>query len=215
MTLFKDRIDAGEQLAEELTEYKHKKDVIVLGLPRGGIPVAYKVAEELDAPLDVFIVRKLGVPGHKELAMGAIASGDIRVLNERIVNSLGISNKSIASVAAQEERELERRQNEYRGDRPMPELSDKIILLIDDGIATGATMRAAIEAINSKNPKKLVVAVPTAAHDTCESLKEKVDKLICLKTPQPFFGVGRWYQHFGQTTDEEVKKFLDKSENVN
>jgi len=211
MVLFKDRVDAGKKLAKELSKYANRSDVLILALPRGGVPVAFEVAKELNVEMDIFIVRKLGVPGNEELAMGAIASDDIRVLNEDVVSSFHIPDRIIAVVAANELREIERRERAYRKNRPKPEIEGKTVILIDDGLATGATMRAAVEAIKSKSPAKIIVAVPTAAADTCLFFKEKVDEIICVATPEPFYGVGAWYGDFSQTTDEEVCELLDKA----
>lgn len=211
MSLFKDRRDAGRQLARELSEYADRSDVIVLALPRGGVPVAYEVALALNAPMDIFLVRKLGVPGHEELAFGAIASGGVRVLNEEVVRGLDISDAAIDLVAQREYRELERRERAYRGDRPTPDLRDRIAILIDDGLATGASMRAAIDGVRAKGPAKIVVAVPTSARETCESFESIVDEIVCAETPQPFYGVGMWYQDFSQTRDEEVQSLLEQT----
>jgi predicted phosphoribosyltransferase len=211
MALFKDRADAGKKLVKELSKYANRSDVLILALPRGGVPVAFEVAKELNVEMDIFIVRKLGVPGNEELAMGAIASDNIRVLNEDVVSSYQISEKTIDIVAVREIRELERRESAYRGNRPKPEIKGKTVILIDDGLATGATMRAAVAALKTKNPAKIVVAVPTAAADTCMFFKEKVDEIICVATPEPFYGVGAWYDDFSQTTDKEVCDLLDKA----
>ncbi len=208
MSLFENRDDSGKQLAPKLLKYKGEADVIVLGLPRGGLPVARHVAEYLNAPLDVYIVRKLGVPGQEELAFGAIASGGERVLNDRIVQQMHVSEEKIEQVAKREEEEMQRRQKLYRGDRERPSFSGKTVILVDDGLATGASMRAAIQALRTRQPKKIVVAVPTAPVDTCEELSQLVDDIICLETPQPFGGVGAWYKHFPQTTDDEVRQIL-------
>jgi putative phosphoribosyl transferase len=205
---FSDRREAGRVLAERLRDYKDRPDVIVLALPRGGVPVAYEVAEELHALLDVFIVRKLGVPGHEELAMGAIASGGVRVLNGEVVAQLGLPPAAIDRVAQRELRELERRQREYRGDQPPPDVRGKTVILIDDGLATGSTMRAAAMALRRLNPAKLVIAVPAAAPETCEAFRDEVDEIICAITPDPFYAVGVWYEDFSQTTDEEVRELL-------
>lgn len=206
--IFHDRKDAGQKLAGELTAYAGRDDVIVLALPRGGVPVAYEVAAALDAPLDVFVVRKLGVPGHEELAMGAIASGGTRVLNDDVVGTLRISDDVIDRVANVERIELGRRERAYRDDRPLPSVEDKVVILVDDGLATGATMRAAVEALRQLAPKQLIVAVPVAAPETCVDLRGKADDVVCAATPRPFFGVGRWYENFSQTTDEEVRELL-------
>jgi predicted phosphoribosyltransferase len=211
MPLFKDRRAAGRQLAQELSSYADRTDVIILALPRGGVPVGYEIALALNAPLDIFLVRKLGVPGHEELAFGAIASGDVRVLNEEIVWTFNISNAAIDAVARRELMELERRERAYRGDRPAPEVRGRTAILVDDGLATGASMRAAINGLHAKDPARIVVAVPTAARETCESFESEVDEIICAETPEPFYGVGRWYQDFSQTTDEEVRRFLEQT----
>ena len=211
MALFKDRRDAGKQLAQELTAYAGRSVVIVLALPRGGVPVAYEVARALHAPLDIFIVRKLGLPGHEELAIGAIASGGVRVLNEDIVRALNIPESVIESIARRELQELERRERTYRGNRPPPEVRGRTVVLVDDGLATGASMRAAVAALRAQNPARIVVAVPTAAPETCEAFESEVDEIVCAMTPEPFYGVGRWYEDFSQTTDEEVRALLEEA----
>src|SRR3989442_5997811 len=193
--VFKDRIEAGRFLADKLTEYSDRRDVIVLGLPRGGIPVAYEVAHRLHAPLDVFTVRKLGVPGHEELAMGAIASGGVRVLNHDVLSYIRIPDEEIDRVAANELRELERRERLYRGTRPRLEVRDLIVIVVDDGLATGSTMRAAVKALRQKGPKQIVVATPLGARETCDSFKGEVD-VVCALTPEPFQAVGLWYADF-------------------
>lgn len=208
MARFHDRRDAGRKLAQELLHYANRSDVIVLALPRGGVPVAYEVALALNVPLDIFIVRKLGLPGHEELAIGAIASGDIRVLNEEIIRMLHIPEKVIDHVARQEFEELQRREHSYRGDRPPVELHDKTVILVDDGLATGASMRAAITGLRTRQPNRIIVAVPTAAPETCQAFEREVDEIVCAITPEPFLGVGRWYEDFSQTTDEEVHLLL-------
>ena len=207
---FRDRPEAGRQLAGALQDYAGRDDVVVLGLPRGGVPVAFEVARALGAPLDVFLVRKLGVPGHEELAMGAVASGGVRVLNEELVRRLGLSSQELDEVVAREEAELERREAAYRGGRPRPDLRGKVAILVDDGLATGATMRAALEALRHERPAKLVVAVPTGAEESCEDLRPLVDELVCLTTPQPFYAVGLWYDDFTPTTDDEVRELLTR-----
>jgi putative phosphoribosyl transferase len=209
--IFRDRTDAGRQLAARLTRYADRKDVLVLALPRGGVPVAYEVAKELKAPLDVFLVRKLGVPGYEELAMGAIASGGVRVVNEDIVNYLGIPDEVIDAIAAVELRELERRALAYRDDRPPPDVKGRIVILIDDGLATGSTMRAAAEALRKQGPARIVVAVPVSSPETCDEFRSEVDEIVCAVTPEPFRGVGLWYQDFSQTTDEEVRELLERA----
>jgi predicted phosphoribosyltransferase len=210
--LYRDRFEAGQRLATKLMTYANRQDVLVLALPRGGVPVAYEVAKALQAPLDVFIVRKLGVPGREELAMGAIATGGIRVLNETVVSMLHIPERIIDAVTAREQQELERREHLYRDDRPAPAVQDHIVILIDDGLATGSTMRAAIAALRLQHPARIVVAVPVAAPSTCEELGREVDEIVCAQTPEPFYGVGLWYQDFSQTTDEEAHDLLIQSE---
>jgi predicted phosphoribosyltransferase len=207
MRLFHDRADAGRQLAERLGGYANRNDVVVLGLPRGGVPVAYEVASRLAAPLDVFLVRKLGVPGHIELAMGAIAAG-VEVLNHDLIAELGISPQTVAGIAASERLELDRRDRVFRGGRPFPELDGKTVIVIDDGLATGATMEAAVTALRRMNPAQIVAAVPVGARETCERLARLADRVVCLATPASFDAVGLWYEDFSQTTDEEVKQLL-------
>ena len=209
--IFHDRIEAGRLLAGELMPYANQPGVIVLGLPRGGVPAAFEVASALGAPLDVFIVRKLGTPGQRELAMGAIASGGIRVLNEEVVRGLGIAPEVIDAVSADEERELQRRELAYRGSTSGPEARGKTVLLIDDGIATGSTIRAAIRALRAQHPARLIVAVPVAAASTCRELRPDVDDLVALMTPEIFHGVGEWYEDFRQTTDAEVVEWLQRA----
>ncbi len=209
--LFRDRTDAGRRLAAALSEYARRPDVIVLGLPRGGVPVAYEVARELGAPMDVFLVRKLGTPGHEELALGAIASGGVRVLNRRVIDMLAIPERTVAAVAAQEQQELERREREYRDGRPVPDLVGRTAILVDDGLATGSTMRAAAAAVRAQGPARTVVAVPVAAPETCEALRGEVDEVICAATPEPFRAVGFWYEQFEQTSDAEVRELLERA----
>ncbi|RPI94486.1 MAG: phosphoribosyltransferase [Chloroflexi bacterium] len=211
MTQFKDRRDAGRVLAQKLSAYADRSDVIVLALPRGGVPVAYEVALALNAPLDIFIVRKLGLPGREELAIGAIASGEVRVLNEDIIHALNLPEEMINHVAQQELQELGRREQNYRGDRPTPDVHDKTIILVDDGLATGASMRAAVTGLRAGSPARIVIAVPTAAPETCDAFKFEVDEMICAMTPEPFDGVGRWYEDFSQITDEQVHTFLEEA----
>jgi putative phosphoribosyl transferase len=206
---FQNREEAGRFLAEKLSAYAGRDDVVVLGLPRGGVPVAAEVARALEAPLDLFVVRKLGVPGHEELAMGAIASGGVRVLNEDVVRMLGLSEAAIDRVALAEQRELERREALYRGDRPPVGLRGRIAILVDDGLATGATMRAAVAAVRRLEPAWIVVAVPLAAAETCAQFREIVDEMVCAATPEPFRAVGLWYVDFSQTTDAEVRSLLE------
>ena len=209
--LFRNRRDAGRFLAKRLARYAGQPGVLVLALPRGGVPVAYEVARALGAPLDLFLVRKLGLPGHEELAMGAIASGGVQVLNERVV-SQGIPGHIIQQVARNERRELERRERAYRGNRPPPEIRGHTVILVDDGLATGATMRAAAEALRRLGPSRLVVAVPVAAPETCEEFRGEVDEIVCGRTPEPFQAVGLWYDDFSQTTDEEVRDLLERTQ---
>jgi putative phosphoribosyl transferase len=211
MPLYADRRAAGRALADELIQYAGRDDVVVLALPRGGVPVAYEVAQALGAPLDVFIVRKLGVPGREELAMGAIASGGVRVLNRDIVRGLAISDRTIDQVAETERRELQRRERLYRGDRDRVPIEGRVAILVDDGLATGASMRAAVQAAEAQNPAEIVVAVPVASRETCAEFERLVDAVVCAATPQPFMGVGLWYADFSQTTDEEVRELLEKA----
>ena len=206
--VFRDRNEAGRLLAVQLAAYANRPDVLVLALPRGGVPVAYEVARALNAPLDVFLVRKLGVPGYEELAMGAVATGGVRVLNDQIVDGLRIPDYVIDAVAAQEQQELRRRERLYRGGRPPPDARGRTVILVDDGLATGATMHAAIKALRQQQPARIVVAVPTASPETCEALRAEVDEVICAMTPEPFHAVGLWYEDFSQTTDEEVHDLL-------
>jgi putative phosphoribosyl transferase len=207
---FADRRQAGRKLASQLANYANNSDVLVLGLPRGGVPVAFEVARALRAPLDVFLVRKLGVPGHEELAMGAIATGGVRVVNEEVTNQMDISSSAIDEVARLEEQELKRRERLYRRDRAPPNVQGRTIILIDDGLATGSTMRAAATALAKMQPSKIVVAVPVAAAESCADLRSEVDEVICGATPEPFMAVGAWYSDFEQTTDQEVRELLDQ-----
>jgi predicted phosphoribosyltransferase len=209
--LFRDRTDAGQRLAARLGEYAGRSGVLILALPRGGLPVAFEVARSLRSPLGVFLVRKLGVPGHEELAMGAIATGGVCVVNEAVVRELGIGGEAFEEVAARERTELERRERAYLGDVPAPEARGRTVILVDDGLATGSTMRAAAEAVRRQGPERVVVAVPVASRETCEELRAEVDEVVCAETPEPFRGVGRWYQDFSQTTDEEVRELLAKA----
>jgi predicted phosphoribosyltransferase len=211
--IYRDRVDAGKQLAKRLMDYADRDDVLVLALPRGGVPVAYEVAKSLRVPLDIFLVRKLGVPGHEELAMGAISTGGVRVLNDDVVSYLGIPGDVIDAVAAGELKELERRERAYRGNRPEPDVRGKTVILIDDGLATGSTMRAAAAALRQQNPARIIVAVPVSAPQICDEYRMGVDEIICAKTPEPFLGVGMWYEDFSQTTDDEVRALLSKAGN--
>jgi putative phosphoribosyl transferase len=206
---FRDRRDAGRRLAAELRAYAQRPDVILLALPRGGVPVGAEVARALGAPLDVFVVRKLGVPWHDELAMGAIASGGVQVLDRDLMRLAHVSEEQLRQVIATEEAELERREHLYRGDRPFPDLRGKTVILVDDGLATGASVRAAIAALRKKEPKRIVVAVPVAAQEVCDSFREVADEIFCAETPEPFRAVGMWYDDFSQTTDEEVHALLE------
>lgn len=206
---FRDRAHAGEVLARALRPYHGRDDVIVLALPRGGVPVGAVVAEHLDAPLDIMLVRKLGVPGHEELAMGAIASGGVRVLNEDI--AAGIGQQRIDDIADREQRELQRREQAYRGDHAFPDLSEKCVMLVDDGLATGSTMHAAVKAARQHNPAQIVVAVPVGPSDSIQMLRAEADDAICPETPRQFFSIGQFYQDFAQTTDEQVRELLERA----
>jgi predicted phosphoribosyltransferase len=206
--LFRDRRAAGRALAEKLARHAGRPEVLVLALPRGGVPVAYEVATALGAPLDVFLVRKLGAPGREELAMGAIASGGVRVLNTDVVNHLGIPAEEIDLATAREQQELERRERAYRDDRPPPAVRDRIVILVDDGLATGSTMRAAVAALRQQGPGRVVVAVPVGAPETCQEFQAEADEVVCARAPEPFYAVGIWYEDFSQTTDEEVFALL-------
>jgi putative phosphoribosyl transferase len=208
---FRDRRQAGQLLAQQLLHYKSQGDVIVLALPRGGVPVAYEIAQSLQVPLDVFVVRKLGVPWQPELAMGAIASDGVEILNDDVVTSYGISPELIRAVAQKEREELQRRLAQYRGTRPLPQLSNHTVILVDDGLATGSTMRAAVAAVRHEQPKTVVVAVPVAARTTCQEFQKEVDEIVCLRTPPGFMAVGAWYEDFSQTTDQEVRELLTRS----
>ena len=208
---FRDRAEAGKRLAEMLRHYAARPDVVVLALPRGGVPVASEVARALGAPLDVFLVRKLGFPGQEELAMGAIASGGSRVLNRSLLRRLHVPEETVNSVAARELAELERRERVYRGVKPPPSVRGKTVILVDDGLATGATMHAAAAALRSQDPARIVVAVPVAAASSCAEFSDVVDEVVCAETPEPFMAVGQWYDDFSQTTDEEVRDLLELS----
>jgi putative phosphoribosyl transferase len=205
---FRDRGEAGRRLAAALSGRAGRDDILVLGLPRGGVLVASEVARALAAPLDVFLVRRLGVPGHGELAMGAIASGGVRILNEEVIRMFGLTEQSIAEVAAQEQRELERRERVYRKDRPTLEVGGRTVILVDDGLATGSTMNAAVLAVRAQHPRELIVAVPVGTRESCEALRGQVDEVVCLSTPESFGAVSDWYDDFTQTTDEEVLELL-------
>ena len=208
---FPDRAEAGRVLGTKLSKYAGRDDVIVLGLPRGGVPVAYEVARALRVPLDVFIVRKLGVPGFEELAVGAIASGGVRVLNEDVANALPNADEIIEAVTQQEIAELERREHEYRDGRPAPEIGGKTVILIDDGLATGATMRAAVKALRQRGAAKIVVAVPVGPPDTCQEFEDLADEVVCASAPEFFQAVGQYYEDFSQTSDDEVRDLLNRA----
>jgi predicted phosphoribosyltransferase len=208
---FRDRAHAGRALARMLSTYAHRPGVVVLALPRGGVPVGYEVARALEAPLDVFLVRKLGVPGHEELAMGAIASGGVRVLNDEVLAQINLRPAAIEAVTAREAGELERRERAYRGDRPPPNVRGRTVILVDDGLATGSTMRAAVQALRQHLPARIVMAVPVAAPSACESFHSQVNQAICAMTPEPFVAVGLWYEDFSTTTDAEVRDLLARA----
>ena len=206
---FADRHQAGAVLAEHLDAYAGRGDIVVLALPRGGVPVGFEVARALGAPLDVFLVRKLGVPTHRELAMGAIASGGIRVLDDQLISSLGIPPEAVEATTREEERELERRESAYR-DRPARSLEGRVVILVDDGLATGATMKAAVQAVRQRSPQKIVVAVPVGSHEACSELGDLADEVVCARIPPHFSAVGQWFVDFSQTTDREVRELLDR-----
>lgn len=208
---FRDRAEAGRLLAETVREYGGRDDVVVLALPRGGVPVGFEVAKALNAPLDVFVVRKLGLPGQEELAMGAIASGGARVLNQELIRALGIPEEIVEQVTQEEQRELERREREYRDGRPPIDVHGKTVILVDDGLATGSSMRAAVLALKQKEPAQIVVAVPVAPRESCLELQSVADRVVCAVTPEPFWGVGQWYGDFSQTSDEEVRDLLRRA----
>jgi putative phosphoribosyl transferase len=209
--LYRDRFDAGRRLATLLSSYANRQDVLVLALPRGGVPVGYEVARALNVPMDIFLVRKLGLPGYEELAMGAIASGGLQVANDDVVRQFNVPDDVIKSIAAGELRELERREQVYRAGRPPVDLTNKAVILVDDGLATGSTMRAAVQALRQSQPASILVAVPVGAPDTCANLREEADDVICAQTPENFSAVGRWYIDFSQTTDEEVCQLLNRA----
>jgi putative phosphoribosyl transferase len=207
-TRFRNRTEAGKLLASKLTQYANRPDLLVLGIPRGGVAVAFEVATVLNAPLDICLVRKLGVPGNQELAMGAISAGGFQVLNEDLLDWMRISGHTIAEVADRELQELQQHDQIYRGERPQPTIHDRIVIVVDDGLATGATMRAAIGMLKHQQPQRLIIAVPVAPLDTCNELKSEVDEMVCLMTPKHFSEIGRWYENFTQTTDEQVCELL-------
>ena len=210
-TFFDDRADAGRKLAGQLGAYAKRKDVIVLGIPRGGVPVAFEVAKALDAPLDVFLSRKLGVPGQEELAFGAVASGDVRVLDRQIIEAVGVSEQQIEQTTQTVKKELERRERAFRGSRPPLNVKGRTVLLVDDGIATGSSIRAAITALRQMKPARIVVAVPVAPVSTCNRLRDEVDELVCLHRPESFFAIGEFYADFSQVADEEVTELLQRT----
>jgi putative phosphoribosyl transferase len=207
---FADRRDAGKELVARLLTYRGRGDVVILALPRGGVPVAFEIAEALDAPLDIFVVRKLGLPEYPELAMGAIASGGVRVLNQDVVDEYGIPDVAIDAVARHELAELERREREYRRGRALIDIRDRIVILVDDGLATGSTMRAAVQAVRAYRPARVIVAVPVGAPTTSEEFADITDQTVCARTPEPFTAVGMWYRDFSQTTDDEVRALLQE-----
>ena len=209
--IFRDRTEAGQVLASKLTKYLDQVNTVILALPRGGVPVAYEIGKELGLPVDIFVVRKLGVPGHEELAMGAIASGGVRHINRDVVDQLRIDSETIDAASRREQKEIERRERLYRGQRPPVDVRNKTVILVDDGLATGSTMRAAIAALQQHRPARIVVAVPAAAPQTCSEIADEVDEIICAATPEPFYAVGQWYQEFSQTTDDEVRELLARA----
>ncbi len=212
MTRYHDRTDAGRSLADALVSYADDPDVRVLALPRGGVPVAFEVARALHAPLDVVLVRKLGLPDHEEYAMGAIASGGLVVLDRSAIARFGVSDEQISRTIERERRELERREQSYRGGRAPPEITGRTVILVDDGLATGASMHAAVAALREQHPKRVVVAVPLGASETCEAMRTEADDVVCAATPEPFLAIGLWYEDFSQTTDEEVRDLLARAE---
>jgi putative phosphoribosyl transferase len=205
-------VEAGRELAGALSDYAHRDDVVILALPRGGVPVGFEVARQLEAPLDVFVVRKLGLPEQPELAMGAIASGGVRVLNDEVVRAAQVSEETIEAVTASERAELARRERLYRGDRPALEIEGKTVILVDDGLATGSTMRAAVRALREQRPARIVVAVPVAPRQTCEQLAREADEVVCPRTPAPFLAIGIWYESFPQTSDDEIRDLLARAD---
>ncbi|MDB6065636.1 MAG: putative phosphoribosyltransferase [Pedosphaera sp.] len=206
---YQNRYEAGEALAAKLRHHAGDPNLLVLALPRGGVPVGYEVATALNAPLDIFLVRKLGVPGYEELAMGAVASGGVKILNDDVIQQVGISGNMIDAIVQEKERELEQQEKIYRGERPPAEIKGRTVILVDDGLATGASMRAAVKAVKKKGPKSVIVAVPIGSVQTCHQLQTEVDEVVCGMTPDPFYAVGAWYSDFMQITDEEVRELLD------
>ena len=209
--IFDDRVDAGRKLAEKLRAYANRDDVIVLGIPRGGVPVAFVVAESLNAPLDVFLSRKLGVPGQEELAFGAVATGGVRVLDQELIEAVGVSKAEIEEITRKVRAELERRERIFRGDRPPLDVKGKVAILIDDGIATGSSMRAAINALRQHNPARIVVAIPVAPLSTCRRLRSEVDEVVCVDTPESFYAIGQFYADFSQVADDEVTSLIHRA----
>jgi putative phosphoribosyl transferase len=209
--VFRDRREAGEKLAQKLTSYRDRADVLVLALPRGGVPVAFELARELNLPLDVFVVRKLGVPWQPELAMGAVASGGIRFLNREVVQGLGVSEEEISETTTREEESVRQREALFRNGRPAPQIAGKTILLVDDGLATGSSMRAAVAALRQLGPARIVIVVPVGSAGTCRELEREADEVVCLVTPEPFWAVGQWYADFSPTSDEQVQELLQHS----
>lgn len=210
---FDDRYEGGRALAQKLSEYKNRSDVVVLALPRGGVPVGYEIAQFLNTPLDVFIVRKLGVPGHEELAFGAISSGGFTVLNKALINTIGLSSAAIEKIVEKEQKVLEKQENLYRLNRPLIDLEGRTAIVVDDGIATGATINAAIAGIRSKDPREILIAAPVAFRGVCDDISEKSDAFcVCVIAPEPFFSVGTWYRNFNQVSDSEVCRLLEKAE---
>lgn len=209
--IYRDRFDAGRQLAEALEAFADHPDVLVLALPRGGVPVGFAIAQALHVPLDVLMVRKLGVPGREELAMGALASGGVRLLNDEIIAALEVTPEEIDAVVHAEQVELERREQLYRAGRPAPDVRDKVLILVDDGLATGSTMRAAVATLRRQGPARVIVAVPVGSSDTCAELRREADDVICIRTPEPFYAVGMWYSNFSQTSDTEVCQLLARA----
>ena len=208
---FQNRTEAGRRLAAALGRYAGRNDVLVLGLPRGGVPVAFEIASALDAPLDVFIVRKLGLPGHEEFGIGAIAHGGMRIVDDSVLRAYGVDADTLDRITSRELRELERREQLYRDGRPFPAIENRIVILVDDGLATGSTMRAAVAALREKHPREIVVAVPVGARETCASMATLADEVVCLETPDPFYAVGLWYVNFEQTEDQEVHELLERA----
>jgi putative phosphoribosyl transferase len=211
VSLYRDRHDAGRTLAAQLSRYAGRGDVKVFALPRGGVPVGYEVARALGAPLDVFVVRKLGLPGNEELAIGAIAPGGVRVLDGDLLSAVDVSEAEIAAVVDREQRELARREHDYRGGRPLPDVKDGIAIVVDDGLATGATMRAAVLGLRRLSPARVVVAAPVGSQATCRALAAEADEVVCAAAPEPFDAVGLWYDDFAQTTDDEVRRLLEEA----